>query len=406
MTSTTDADVSARPGRVAQLESLTALRFFAALSVVLTHTAWIATGSRAVKDVFDLGYVGVSFFFVLSGFVLTWSMSPTRTRRRFYFLRFARIWPLHAATTAYVAFVVAAKFWIPSATGIVAIITCTHAFSTHNHTYYGLNGVSWSLSCEAFFYALFPFVVAFLLRRRIRVLATVAVIDVLAMLFVPLVTYTLSGPDGWASRHADWLFFVNPMFRFTEFLLGVAVGCCFRAGWRPRMSLGSALTGCLCTAGVICWLRITYGVETPRPYAAALLAPWFALIIASAAGNDVAERPSVLRQPALIFLGEASFALYLTHQIVERSTNWQALGAGRPHAAVAALAVYLAVALTVASLAHLVIERPAERWLRNRRVGVSRGSAGEVAVENVGFAEQLTSPVMGAHPVHSARRRP
>ena len=406
MTSTVDADVAARPTRVAQLESLTSLRFFAALSVVLTHTGWMATSNRSTKDVFDLGYVGVSFFFVLSGFVLTWSMSPTRTRRRFYFLRFARIWPLHAVTTAYVGLFIAEKFWVPHASGIAAIVTATQGFSTKNHTYYGLNGVSWSLSCEAFFYLLFPFVVAFLFRRRTWVLATIAVLDVLAMLLIPLATYTLSGPHGWASQHGEWLFFINPTFRFTEFLLGVVVGCCFRAGWRPRMSLGSALTCCFATAAVICWLRIAHDVHTPRPYAAAVLVPWFALVIATAANNDVARRRSLLRQRVLIFLGEASFALYLTHQIVERSYDWAGLGSGAPHLAIRFWAAYFAAALVVASLTHLLIERPAERWLRRRHIGVPRASTGhEVAVENVGLTEQIASPVMSADPVHPARSR-
>ena len=406
MTSTVDADVSARPARVAQLESLTSLRFFAALSVVLTHTSWMATTNSAVKGVFDLGYVGVSFFFVLSGFVLTWSMSPTRTRRRFYFLRFARIWPLHAVTTAYVALLVAEKFWIPQGSGIAAIVTATQAFSTKNHTYYGLNGVSWSLSCEAFFYLLFPFVVALLLGRGTRLLATIAVVDVLAMLCIPLVSYTLSGPHGWASQHGEWLFFINPTFRFGEFLLGVAVGCCFRAGWRPRMSLASALTYCFSTAAVICWLRVSHNVHTPRPYAAALLAPWFALVIATAASNDVTRRPTVLRHRILVFLGEASFALYLTHQIVQRSYDWTALGSGAPHPAFRFWAVYFSAALVVASLTHLLIEQPAERWLRRRQVGLRRASAGqEIPVENVGLTEQIASPVMGADPVHPTRSR-
>jgi peptidoglycan/LPS O-acetylase OafA/YrhL len=404
MTSTADADVGARPAPVPRLDSLTSLRFFAAMSVVVTHTGWLATTSTATHAVLALGYVGVSFFFVLSGFVLTWSMSPTRTRRRFYFLRFARIWPLHAVTTAYVGLFIAEKFWIPGATGIAAVLACTQAFSLRNHTYYGLNGVSWSLSCEAFFYLLFPFVVAFLLRRGQRALTAVAVLAVVALLVVPLATYSLAGPTGWASRHAEWLFFVNPVFRFGEFLLGVAVGCMFRAGRRLPISLGSAVLGVIGTVAVIAWLQISHGVHTPRPYVAAVLAPWFALVIAAAAGNDVARRPSLLRTQPLMFLGEASFALYLTHQIVQRSTNWAALATGRPH--FVGFAAYLGVALVIASLAHLLVERPAERWLRRRPVGLPRASTGrEIAVEDVGLTEQIAGPVMGADPVHSARTR-
>ncbi|MBT2549596.1 acyltransferase family protein [Arthrobacter sp. ISL-65] len=45
-----------------------------------------------------MGQAGVTFFFLLSGFVLAWSMNPSTSKRQFYWRRFARIWPLHALT--------------------------------------------------------------------------------------------------------------------------------------------------------------------------------------------------------------------------------------------------------------------------------------------------------------------
>jgi peptidoglycan/LPS O-acetylase OafA/YrhL len=406
MTSAFDADVAERPASVVHLQSLTSLRFFAALVVVVHHAGWLATTRAAADDVLELGYVGVSFFFVLSGFVLTWSLSRKRSTRRFYWLRFARIWPLHAVTTAYVLLCVAGQFWIPGATGILAVVTCTHSWSTSQHTYYGLNGVSWSLSCEAFFYLLFPLIVASLLGRRRGTLAAIAIVDAAALLLVPLSTYTLSGPHGWASRHADWLFFVNPGFRFGEFLLGVALGCLFRAGWRSRVSLGTALFGCAATATVIAWLQVARVVHTPRPYAAALLVPWFGLVIAGAAGNDVAQRPSVLQARPLIFLGEASFAFYLTHQIVQRSTDWERLvPAGRPHAGAVVFCLYLGTAVTVACLTHLLVERPAERWLRRLGVGVG-SSVGNVTVEQPRLSDQLARTLTRPDTAQPVGRRP
>ena len=44
---------------------------------------------------FSYGYTGVSFFFLLSGFVLTWSCAG-QPAQRFWWNRFARIWPLMA----------------------------------------------------------------------------------------------------------------------------------------------------------------------------------------------------------------------------------------------------------------------------------------------------------------------
>ena len=405
MTSTPDADVAARRTSVVHLESLTSLRFFAALVVVVHHAGWMATPSTKAADVLELGYVGVSFFFVLSGFVLTWSLSPTRTARRFYWLRFARIWPLHAVTTAYAGLVVARQFWIPDNSGILAVITCTQGFSTSKYTYYGLNGVSWSLSCEAFFYLLFPLLVAALLGRGRRALWTVAVLDVIALLVVPALSYHVAGPTGWASRHADWLFFINPAFRLGEFALGVVLGSLFRSGWRPTASLPTSVCGTVATAGFIAWLQVAHGVHTPRPYVAAFLVPWFGLVIATAATNDTAARESVLKARSLVFLGEASFALYLTHQLVQRSVDWERLASGRPVASPAAFTLYLGVTLVVASLTHLCIERPAERWLRRRRVGVPR-DAGEVRVEEPRLSDQLTRAVIGTDPSHPVGRDP
>jgi peptidoglycan/LPS O-acetylase OafA/YrhL len=399
VTSTPDADVAGRRSSVVHLESLTALRFFAAMVVVVHHAGWMGTPSATASQVLELGYVGVSFFFVLSGFVLTWSLSATRTTRRFYWLRFARIWPLHAVTTAYAGLVIARQFWIPDTSGILAVITCTQAFSTSKYTYYGLNGVSWSLSCEALFYLLFPLLVTTVLRRSRRVLWALAVLDVSALLLVPAISYHVAGPTGWASRHADWLFFINPTFRIGEFVLGIILGSLFRSGWRPTLSLPTAVCGTAVTAGLLAWLQVAHGVHTPRPYVAALLLPWFGLVIATAAGNDAAGRASVLRARSLVFLGEASFALYLTHQLVQRTVDWERVTSGREVASASAFGLYLVVALVVASLTHLCVERPAESWLRRRRIGV-RADPGEVGVEKPRLSDQLTRAVVGTDPPH------
>ena len=81
-----------------RLDSLTGLRFFAAEMVVIHHFSNFATLPFLWRYQ-GFGATGVTFFFVLSGFVLTWSFRPADTPGRFYWRRFARIWPLHAVTT-------------------------------------------------------------------------------------------------------------------------------------------------------------------------------------------------------------------------------------------------------------------------------------------------------------------
>jgi peptidoglycan/LPS O-acetylase OafA/YrhL len=75
--------------RTLRLDSLTGLRFFAALAVVLVHVGGQFATARWLLTVESYGYAGVSFFFVLSGFVLTWSHRE-QSAGRFWWRRFAR----------------------------------------------------------------------------------------------------------------------------------------------------------------------------------------------------------------------------------------------------------------------------------------------------------------------------
>ncbi|MBP1135109.1 peptidoglycan/LPS O-acetylase OafA/YrhL [Arthrobacter sp. PvP023] len=76
--------------RSVDLPRLTSLRSFAALAVFGFHifrwTEW-----DEAKAIAGHGYAGVAFFFILSGFLLTWSFRPEPVT--FYFRRFARLYP-------------------------------------------------------------------------------------------------------------------------------------------------------------------------------------------------------------------------------------------------------------------------------------------------------------------------
>src|SRR5689334_18623603 len=95
MTTATDAP---------RIDSLTGLRFLAAGAVLLHHTFAPTILNPGVvrlpgtRHLAVVGYVGVTAFFVLSGFVLAWSWDDRRTKAGFYGRRFARVWPLHALT--------------------------------------------------------------------------------------------------------------------------------------------------------------------------------------------------------------------------------------------------------------------------------------------------------------------
>jgi peptidoglycan/LPS O-acetylase OafA/YrhL len=142
-----------------RLDSLTSLRFFAAVSVIAVHTMPVIVNTRGLNAAFAAGGVGVDFFFVLSGFVLAWSYDQRRTRRAFYWNRFARIWPLHALTWACAVLIL---FHYRASVPMLPTVMALVLFQSwvNNTAYYeAANAVSWSLSCEMLFYACFPFLV-------------------------------------------------------------------------------------------------------------------------------------------------------------------------------------------------------------------------------------------------------
>ena len=83
------------------INTLTSLRIFFALMVFGAHCYVLDTSFDA--HFFKEGFVGVSFFFVLSGFIIAYNyqeklLTKATTKRTFWVARIARIYPLHLLT--------------------------------------------------------------------------------------------------------------------------------------------------------------------------------------------------------------------------------------------------------------------------------------------------------------------
>ena len=157
---------------------LTSIRFFAAFYVVLvhsvemTHHVEIATwGGRFLRS----GYTAVGFFFVLSGYILAHVYLNTERpfiRRDFWLSRFARAYPLLLASLFLdwprdlVARVALHGLRSGILRSFVELISETLLLQSWYPIFRGINGPSWSISAEAFFYLLFPFVAIWIWRRK------------------------------------------------------------------------------------------------------------------------------------------------------------------------------------------------------------------------------------------------
>jgi len=363
------------------IPALTSLRFFAALMVFDFHlnAMRIHTATGLAYELQMVGYVGVTLFFVLSGFILVYVHADREMKPRvFYRERFARIYPayffslfLTAPTFFYVC--IALKSWdIPFYAWFkYHVLACALLVPTLTQSWIpraalAWNAPAWSLSVEAFFYLLFPFLMPRLLRWRNRKLLTAALVCWIVSVILSL-AYPIVKPDGIAhvtddSANLFWLNLLkfNPLVRFPEFVLGACCGVLYRRGrfnrqWATRFILGGLAA--FFAVVFVSW-RIPYPVLHDG-----MLAPAFAAIILG-----LAMRPawtSWMNFGPLVLLGNASYSLYLLHSAI-LGMFFMPKGELKHYGPLGTAIGYL-VPIIVAILVYRFIEEPLRRKLRPRR---------------------------------------
>jgi peptidoglycan/LPS O-acetylase OafA/YrhL len=340
------------------LPSLTGLRFVAASAVFACHAMLSLPGGTArngLSHVLPQGAVGVSFFFVLSGFILTWTHRPDDSPARFYRRRAARVLPAYWVALA-IAVVVNASFgWGQGVAKILPSVVALQAFFPDDQVHFGGNTVGWSLSAEVFFYATFPVLLLAMRRRAGRLL--LVTVALLAVFVVPAAL-----PGSGETSLGYWAIYVLPLQRLAEFVLGIALAQAMRSGRRMPVSVPAALAIALGAYLLVDVAPVSFG------YVAVTAVPLLTLV-GAAAQRDIDKAPSFLRHPVLMRLGDWSYAFYLVHLTVIRTVIELADRAGIPvtHSAIAAvvtLAASLPLSIGAAAALHHLVEAPLERRLR------------------------------------------
>ncbi len=296
----------------------------AALMVFATHILWYTqlvpgdTGTE-LREMFTLaGSYGVGFFFILSGFVLTWTARPDDTPRSFWRRRLVKIGPMHLVTFGLAAILVLSTDRPTRVVDWFASLALVQSWFPDIQTTSAVNGVSWSLACELFFYLSFPALLPLLRRIREEWLwgAVAAVLALIAGMFL-VATFLVNdqprlpafGVAGEASFTQVWFVYFFPPVRALEFVLGILLARIVASGRWPGLGLAPAFA--LAVAG--------YVLAQYEPYLAGtggVASVWTAPLIAAAAVADRQGAASVFRRPTMVFLGEISFAFYMVHWII------------------------------------------------------------------------------------------
>ncbi|WP_188394031.1 acyltransferase [Mesorhizobium sp. SARCC-RB16n] len=386
-----------------RLHALTGLRFLAAFTIVLHHLR----GSFGIPTDISFAWradIGVTVFFILSGFVLTYSYSSLGSGRvtvwQFYVARFARIWPAHAVTLL-AAIALGVPFQLQS---FIANAALVQAWIPTGHYFFSYNAVSWSISTEMGFYLLFPLLVLNIATTWPWKLAaalgiSVAVVTLACIIDLP----AYSGRQDVFVMQG--LVMTNPLARLFEFTLGTATAAVWLRN-RDRLSFSLVTWAGFEALSILffIWGTRVIGSELQSIFPTGLsmeywigqsLSPNIPIAVALAVlASSTGPLARLLGSRPMIFLGEISFAIYLTHQLVLRFFlgHLQILEGWSPSVATAG---YLTAVLVASTLLHFLVELPAQNAIKELAIRL-RGHR----IPNAGSAlpAQGSSSCINAHP--------
>ena len=310
-----------------ELKAITGMRFFAAIHVVLFHNydLWgnlINKVPASILTFLDRGYTAVTFFFILSGFILSYvyhdQLSNSAEKMHYLFTRLAKLYPLYligllldtprvaiyffntykplmALLKFFICFIVSLlmlQAWIPNIAPV-------------------FNSPSWSLSCEIFFYICLMFILKKILNTKYQSVGLFISFFTTVFLFYFLKKVV----------HVNFLIPINelswrifPAIRIFEFIFGIFLYSIVTKGgrWIESIKNYRALIFWICIACSIGMTMTNLPIDDGI-YGQLILLPFFALIIICAYWGDF-KGSHFLESKYNLLLGNASYAIYILHQ--------------------------------------------------------------------------------------------
>jgi len=320
-----------------RFDALTGIRAIAATLVFIYHNRkyWRAQLHPEMLKLVNEFHIGVSLFFVLSGFLIafTYSTKPTESPKnyvKYIALRFARIFPLYWLIL--IALSLDPKFAQLKHPALTASLL--HGFSNRLN----LNGLAqaWSLNVEMTFYLMAPLLCLLQLRSLITLIVFLG----------SLLLLTLGIGKIWELYNGNPLQFLHPVKfvlgstfpgRFTEFLAGMLMASAIKNNHSWIHLPHKSVIGCL---GIVV---ITYLIGLFQPdifhhgsdhpigwILQTFILPVFVVITLAGLINEETRMQKMLKSNLFILLGNASFAFYLIHiSYVNIRLRWFFLGPDR-----------------------------------------------------------------------------
>jgi len=355
--------------------------------------------------------LGMTLFFVLSGFVIHYNYSNTIPRpggvRQFFVARFARLYPLYIVLFLLDFTVTGIAAHAHGACGragapdgqwfaLIYYLTLTQSWvygvicqASLIYQYGPVSAVSWSISVESLFYIVYAATAIMIARRKWSLRAVIgfgAAAYALVVIYLLLCVQYQSGIDriglaafgpvasseyGYQDSLLRWLLYFNPAGRLGEFFVGMAAAHVYLAQpprqLRSLSAWAAAATLAAIAASVAIHLWLYMVISPGSSFIGRIASPLYGPVVAVAlyliARHDT-PWSRFLSHSILVRLGQASYSIYLLHDILPSVFSRLGFFAVDPRLAWPMWAGSLVLLAVISRVSYVQFERPARLAVR------------------------------------------
>jgi peptidoglycan/LPS O-acetylase OafA/YrhL len=339
------------------IDQLTFTRFLAAMAVVVYHygkTSSIFSG-ETMTTLLKYGNSAVSYFFILSGFVMIIAYGNQRTKLdklTYYISRIARLYPIYILALFAVALIA-----LQSSAGLNVQAFLLHIMllqSWFPNDVLTLNTPGWSLSVEVFFYLLFPLLLSLYKRIPFKQLC----FGVLSFWMVSQVAFNFLLINPQYGVPANFLYYA-PIMHLNQFLVGNLMGY-FYFKLKKRNYDGLLLLLMLVFPFLILLVdRYTTLISFHNGLIACFYAPFILLM---ALNNGVIS--SWFSKGLFVVLGEISYGIYILQKPVHSIVMH--VGEALQVNGTLIIILFFAILLGVSLASYYLIELPSRLFVKAR----------------------------------------
>ncbi len=354
------------------LPNLDALRFFAFLAVMLAHALKSIihlepnASLRAFYGMMEYGVVGVNFFFVLSGFLITrillddFQVADRLRAGRFYLRRMLRIWPLYFLMLflSYVYYIVMHVEDTNTYWEYYFLFIGNYHVLVHGYPATSALGHLWSIAVEEQFYFVWPLLL-WIFRKRPIVLCVAVILISLVFRYYSVLTH-----------HAHLQLYFNSLSVMNDIAVGALLACLTQ-----HLAANSILVSTKNTIIAFAVLAILAFVFEVLPLTTGLV-PWSRFVLALFFAGLVFHQVFVKNRtvnveaiPGVSYLGKISYGLYIYHAFTALGTRYLFEKAGVSLVGWHGVTIYpIAVLCITAAVAALSYELAEKNILRLKSV--------------------------------------